>query len=632
VSSLFSVGKRPVPNLYFPMALAVLVAIGPWLGIGPYWTREIILITTLALIVSGLNLSLGYAGELALGQVAIFAVGAYVSGYFAIHVSTDLLLGLLVAVIAALVVGLVTGIPGLRLGGWALAMTSFFLVLLVPDVITIFQTYTGGQAGLVAIPGYTLFGHLLDANQYYLATVVVGIIWFVLFRNLVISRHGSAFLVLRQNPTLASSLGISVQRLKLTAYALGAVPAGIAGVFFGNLDHFISPSDPGPFTFSMSIAVLAGSVLGGSTSVYGAVVGATLLELGPLHTASFQKYSDVVYGVFLIAFGVLLSQGLAGIGRYALARWARRSRPVVTAPAGRAERRPLDVTLPGEPLVVSHVTKRFGGLLALDDVSLDAAPGRVTSIIGPNGSGKTTLLNMISGFYTLSDGTISVGDRAISGQAPHKIARRGVARTFQTPIIPKDLSVLQAVATGRYRTAYSSMPATILRLPSFRRATRADTDEARRILSVLGIGYLENEAAVDQPLGIRRLIEVARVLIAQPRVVLFDEIASGLDDHEVEDLAYVIDQLRVAGATVLLVEHNFKLVLELSDEIHVLANGRLVASGPPDEIASHPAVLQEYLGITPDVVEIGVADAAVATTGLGDSPPGTGTSTAPEAP
>jgi branched-chain amino acid transport system permease protein len=612
MTALLTVRKRPVPNLLFPMVLAILVVVGPWLGIGPYWTREIILITTLALIVSGLNLSLGYAGELALGQVAIFAVGAYVSGYFAINVSTDLLLGLAVAIVAALVVGLVTGIPGIRLGGWALAMTSFFLVLLVPDLITIFQKYTGGQSGLVAIPQYTVFGHVLDTNQYYLATVVVGLVWFALFRNLVTSRHGSAFLVLRQNPTLASSLGISVQRLKLTAYALGAIPAGIAGVFFGNLDHFISPSDPGPFTFSMSIAVLAASVLGGSTSIYGAVVGATLLELGPLHTASFQKYSDVVYGVFLLAFGVLLSQGLAGIGRTLVARRSHRPEPSPTAGV-RAQRRPLDIALPGQTLSIAHVEKRFGGLVALDDVSLAAQPGRVTSIIGPNGSGKTTLLNMISGFYTLSDGTISLGQQVISGQSPHGIARRGIARTFQTPIIPKDLSVIQTVATGRYRPSYSSMPSTILRLPSFRRITREDRAEAERILEALGIGHLSDQAAVDQPLGIRRLIEVARAVIASPSVVLFDEIAAGLDDDEVEDLAGVIDQLRTAGATVLLVEHNFKLVLELSDEIHVLANGRLVASGPPAEIASHPAVLQEYLGITPEA-------AGLDATGLPEAP------------
>jgi branched-chain amino acid transport system permease protein len=247
-------------------------------------------------------------------------------------------------------------------------------------------------------------------------------------------------------------------------------------------------------------------------------------------------------------------------------------------------------------------------------VTLAAQPGRVTSIIGPNGSGKTTLLNMISGFYTLSGGTIVLGGQVISGQSPHRIARRGIARTFQTPIIPKDLSVIQTVATGRYRTSYTSMPSTILRLPSFRRTTRQDRSEAERILEALGIGHLADETAVDQPLGIRRLIEVARVIIAGPSVVLFDEIASGLDDDEVEDLARVIDQLRAAGATVLLVEHNFKLVLELSDQIHVLANGRLVASGPPAEIASHPAVLQEYLGITPDVAGLGVAGSPEAPT------------------
>ena len=589
-----------VPAVVVPLGLAAVVALAPWLGLGIYWNQEIVLTIALALLVSGLNLSFGYAGELALGQVAVYAVGAYVSGYVALNVSSDLFVSLLIAIAAALVIGLVSGYPGLRLGGWALAMTSFFLVLLIPDLVNIFQRFTNGSIGLVGIPPLTFFGHALDASQYYVFAVVVGVLWFAVFRNLVTSRHGSALLVLRRSPVLASSLGIGVRPLKLKAYALGAVPCGIAGVLFANLNHFVSPTNPGPFTITTTIAVLAASVLGGSTSVYGAVVGAMVLQLGPLRVTSFQQYTDAVDGAFLILFGVLLSDGLSGICSRLVARRMRRRDGGGVDPAARAGRERLTAALSGATLEVDSVSKRFGGIAALSDVSLEARPGRVTALIGPNGSGKTTLLNMVCGFYRLDRGSISIGGAPLAGRGPHQVAAAGVARTFQTPIIPQGLTVAETVATGRYSTAYTPMPASVLRLPAHWRGQRADRRGADQALAVAGIAHLANEDAESQPLGIRRLIEVARLVAADPKVVLFDEIASGLDDDEVADLGEIVRELAAAGGTVVLVEHNFGLVLDVADEIYVLANGEVVASGPPAEIRSHPAVLREYLGISAD--------------------------------
>jgi ABC-type branched-subunit amino acid transport system ATPase component/ABC-type branched-subunit amino acid transport system permease subunit len=586
-----------------PLGLAAALSLAPWLGLGIYWNQEVVLTIALALLASGLNLSFGYAGELALGQVAVYAVGAYVSGYVALNLSSDLFVSLLTAIAAALVIGLVSGYPGLRLGGWALAMTSFFLVLLIPDLVNIFQRFTNGSIGLVGIPALTLFGQALDANQYYVFAVVAGVLWFAVFRNLVTSRHGRALLVLRRSPVLASSLGIGVRPLKLKAYALGAVPCGIAGVLFANLNHFVSPSNPGPFTITTTIAVLAASVLGGSTSVYGALAGAVVLQLGPLRVSSFQQYTDAVDGAFLILFGVLLSDGLAGIGSRLVARWTRRGDAAPAEPAARPSRQRLAAALSGGALEIDSVSKRFGGIAALSEVSLQARPGQVTALIGPNGSGKTTLLNMVCGFYRLDQGRISVGGVPLAGRPPHKVAAAGVARTFQTPIIPKGLTVAETVATGRYSTAYTAMPASVLRLPSHWRSQRDDRRAADRALAVAGIAHLANEDAESQPLGIRRLIEVARLVAADPRVVLFDEIAAGLDDDEVRDLGEIVRELASAGGTVVLVEHNFGLVLEVADEIYVLANGEVVASGPPAEIRSHPAVLREYLGISDQALE-----------------------------
>jgi branched-chain amino acid transport system permease protein len=581
---------RRVPSWALPLLIAVVVILFPFIGIDADIRRQVILICTLALLVSGLNLSLGYAGELALGQAAVYAGGAYVSGYMGAHGHTDLLLQLLASSAAALVLGLLTGIPGLRLGSWALAMVSFFLVLLVPDILELFKTQSGGSFGLTGIKPASLFGMELHQQAFYIAVTVITALWLLVLRNLVTSRHGTAFRVLRESPVLASSMGISVFRMKLSAYAVGALPAGIAGCLFANLDHYLSPDS---FGFALSVSILAASILGGSASVYGAAIGAAILQLGPLESTSFQKYALVVYGLLLLVGGVVLSIGIAGIMQNLWSRVERKWIPRLRSAAYVGDQLP---TIDGARLTVRHLVKTFGGLKALQDVSLEAAPGQVTALIGPNGSGKTTLLNMICGYYRVDGGEIQLGSDNTS-RSPFRVARSGVARTFQTPSIPPGITVAEAVRSGRYATQHSSFLSAIFRLPGYRRARANDIEEARRVLALVGLEDLENDEAASLPLGTRRLLEVARSLIARPRVLLLDEAASGLDEDEVDRLADLIRRIRDAGGTVVLVEHNFRLVLSLADQIYVLARGQIIAAGPPAEIEVHPEVLTEYLGV-----------------------------------
>jgi branched-chain amino acid transport system permease protein len=579
-----------LPLWVVPLGIAVLMLFLPQLGVGYSLTRQVQLALILSLLVSGLNLSLGYAGELALGQAAMYAGGAYAAGLLSRAGHTDLALQLLVAGLVALVIGIVTGIPGLRLGSWSLAMTSFFLVLLIPDVIAIFKEHTGGRNGLSGIVPATLLGHPLTPDDYYKVIVVVVAGWFVVMRNIAVSRHGTALRVLKQSPILAASMGINVFRMKLLAYALGAIPAGLAGALFASLDLYVSPE---AFTFTLATTVLASSILGGSASVYGALVGAFVLEFGLNQSGEYERYSLLVTGGFLLVGGVLLTGGLSGVARNL---W----RKVLT----RAPREEVEVgesgeigALHGSSLEVVGVSKAFGGNQALSSVDLTAGPGRVTALIGPNGSGKTTLLNVICGFYRTDAGTIRLGDQELQGLGPDRVARAGVGRTFQTPNIPEGITVLEAVMSGRYSTHRATVLAAVLRLPRYRRVRRADFDEARRVLDLVGIRHLESSEAVALPLGQRRLLEVARCLVSRPGVLLLDEVASGLDEHEVDRLAEVISRVRDAGGTVVLVEHNFQLVLRLADEIVALAHGQLMARGTPEEIENDPKVMSEYLGI-----------------------------------
>lgn len=593
-----AVGRLPLWLL--PLGLGVLLMFAPFLGMDQSWTRQFMLIAIYTLVVSGVNLSFGYAGELALGQVAIYAAAAYTSGILAIR-GWDLALELLAGVAVAAVLGFVSGLPGARLAGWGLAMSSFFLVIMIPDAVNLFREYTGGYSGLAGIPQATLFGATLESDGLYMVVIAVTILWLAVMRNIVKSRHGGALQVLRQSTVLASSLGINVYRTKMTAYVLGAVPAGLAGCLFAHVDLYLAPES---FTFQLAIAFIAASVLGGSASIYGAFAGAFLLEIGPMQTAGFAQYALVAFGVFLVVGGVFLPGGVAGLARQALG--VLRSRLTDPEPVRRTSAAEATIDpIQGKALEVTRLVKEFGGVRAVSEVTLVASPGQVTGLIGGNGSGKTTILNIVSGFYRADHGTVSLAGSVISGRAPHRVARHGVARTFQTPVIPRSLTTLEVLAAARYAGHYTGIVPTVLRLPRYRRQRTLDHEKSVNVLRTLGIEHLRHVTAESLPLGSRRMVEVARALVAEPAVLLLDEPASGLDEGEVEDLGRLVRRVADLGTTVLLVEHNFGLICAVSDVVHVLEFGRLIASGTPDQIQQDPAVVRSYLGEDAETVVAG---------------------------
>lgn len=578
-----------VPSQTFPLIGAALLLALPWLGVSDTWTRQLILIAILALVVSGLNLTWGYAGELSFAQVATYALGAYVGGILTKH-NIDLGVTMIVVIVASAVFGLLVGSIGLRLAGWGLAMVSFFVVLLLPDLTQIFERQTGGLIGLVGVPQPRLFGALLEPRGYYLLVIGCLIVWLATMRNIVTSRQGCVLRIVRESPALATSLGLSVTSVKLKTYALGSVPAGVAGCLFVLLDSFIAPDY---FGLDLSIAILAAAVLGGAESVYGAVLGAAVLQLGPMRITGFERYSYVAYGAFLLLGGVFLSGGIAGqVGRF-VRRTPKRLMPSTQV---RTEADEALQAIPGETLEISGVAKDFGGIRALKGIDLVARSGTVTGLIGANGSGKTTLLNVISGFYTPSAGTVRLGGRDLSGGSPETRARHGVARTFQTPIMPRGVSVVQGVGAARFVQARASITGMALRLPHYRRTRIADRAVALKALDVLGISHLADAPASSLPLGSRRLVEVARAMVAMPAVLLLDEPASGLDQSEVDQLARVVRRLADAGATVVVVEHNFRFICETADQVYVLESGSVLSSGAPAQVRVDQRVISSYLG------------------------------------
>ncbi len=615
-------------RLLLPAIGAVLLLLYPLNG-SAYWMHEIELILVLTLVVSGVNLSFGYAGEVQFGQVFILALSAYVTMILAIHGLNDVLLLLVIGGVVAFVAGLVIALPALRIGGWSLAMASFFLVVTLPDFVAIAQKYTGGLNGLVGIPTPELFGRALSTNQLYWVTAVVAIAWILLFRNFVTSRYGVIFRLLRHSPTLSQSLGFSTFRLKTLAYAFGALPAGLAGCLLGYIAQILTPDT---FSLSEAIGVTAASVLGGIESVYGALVGATLLQLGPENSTSFSDYAPVVYGLFLVFAAVLLRGGVGGLARSGLSAVARRIAPV-TRPA-----EPADVPADDQfsawadgkgerataQLNVSGVSKSYGGVRALNDVSLTADPGHVTALIGSNGSGKTTLLNVICGFAAPTAGTVVLGEDNLVGLSPARVAQEGIGRTFQTPAIPAGVSVLDTVAAGGFHAEPCGVIASMFRWRSHYRSRAATLARAHRYLGVVGLDQIADEDASSLALGTRRLVEVARALCAHPRLLLLDEPASGLSSGEVERLGRIVRLAAADGVAVVLIEHNFGFVSRVSDVVHVLHLGELIATGSPEEVRQDPRVVDSYLGESAHAAEGDQERAAVVREGTvssaGDDP------------
>jgi len=583
------------------IAVVAILAFAPALGLDVSSSRQLVLVCFLALMVSGLNLSYGFAGELSFASPAFYALGSYVTVIVTAHWVNDIVVCLVVGIIGGLLLGLISGIPGLRLGGWMLAVTSFFLILLIPDVVSITQKWTGGYQGANGIPLPNLFGVQLSNNAFITVVVVVTALWFAVFRNLVKSRVGDSLSVLRESPVLAGSLGISVYRTKLTAYAMSGIPASVAGVFFAYLLGFVAPQS---YDLTLAITVLAGCILGGSRSIYGAIVGGAIMQLGPNSISSLGNYALIFYGGFLILMAVALPMGAAGLARAGLGKLRRRvgnEPPAVTGPT--AERVVELPPLPGQLLAIDHVSKSFGGNKALTDVSFVAKPGEIVALIGPNGSGKTTLLNIVSGYYKLDEGSVQVGGKRTSGLSPSRIANAGVSRTFQTPLVAA-LSVRQNIAVARARQSPVSLIETVLRLPRFWRALRQDRVAVSSMLAALGLSAWADAEAQSLPLGTRRLVELARALASLPSVLLLDEVASGLDEEEVAGLSVMIRNVASSGGTVVLVEHNFNLVRDLADRVVVLSQGKVVVADTPEVISRHPEVLRHYLGqkIVPESV------------------------------
>ncbi|HET6781002.1 MAG TPA: branched-chain amino acid ABC transporter ATP-binding protein/permease [bacterium] len=585
------------------LGLIIVLIITPSLVAGRVSLGIFIFIGLFSLIVIGLTLLAGHAGQVSLGQAAFYGIGAYVSAITTLRLGLPPFLGVMLAVSGAAFIAYVIGAPIFLLRGHFLVLGTLGFNIVVDVVIRNVQGLTGGPTGLTGIPPLSV-GRIIivgDRAYYYLIwTLVLLALW--LGRNLIHSRIGRALAAIRASEVTAATLGINPAFFKARMLALSAAFAGLAGAIYVHYLGFVSPS---PFAFNFSIDLLVMSVLGGIAFLPGAVLGTAVLTVlrevlrtimpRLLGTGASAEYEIVIFGLLLAVVVVLAPGGIwpwvAAVFRLNAKRPEFRQESVA---AGLAPSPSLSLQRGETLLKVDKLQKRFGGLLAVSGLSFEVKQGEIYAMIGPNGAGKTTAFNLISGVLRATSGDIAFKGQTITHLQPYAIAGLGVARTFQTPRVFGDLTVLNNVMIGMHRSLGTGFLGSMLGLGR-REDRRAAADAA---------GYLERVGLLDRamdrsgalPFGAQRFLELARALAAQPALLLLDEPASGLSTSERGELVRLIRQIRDAGITVLLVEHDVSLVMGLVDRILVLNYGEQIAEGTPAQVRADPRVIAAYLG------------------------------------
>ncbi len=571
-------------TLFVPAALAVLGLTGAALAftLDSYSLLVMTLIALTAIVCVGLNILLGLSGQISFGHVAFYGIGAYASALLTMA-GVPFALALIMAALITGAIGALLALPAVRVSGPYLAMVTIAFGFMVHHGMMEWRSLTGGANGLMGIPSPEL-GNLAPDTGLALIAVALMVASFAFYHRLFRSGWGRAIRSVKASEIAARSLGFNPLATKTLAFTLSAGLAGLAGAMLSPLMMFISPES---FPFTQSILFVLAVIVGGAGTVFGPLLGAVLIVLIPellsaMAEARLLLFAGVLLGVLWIA-----PRGVLGVLQK---RWAA---PPAEMPPARPDLALLgralscDTVAPAG-LQVKDIGIRFGGVQAADKVSFTAPPGEITSIIGPNGAGKTTVLNMVSGFYRPDTGSIGLGTE-LAGQPAWKIARAGVARTYQTTQLFSEMSVLEnllvAMQQGRLQDGW-----------------RGEQPEqkalALQLLALVGYRGSVNTPAEDLPHVDRRLVEIARALAMAPRVLLLDEPAAGLSRADTNKVSALLRTIAGFGIAVILVEHDMTMVMSVSDRILVLDSGHPIACGEPEAVRNNPDVVRAYLGST----------------------------------
>lgn len=628
-------------------ALALLASVPFFIG-NPYALGLLTLLTIYGILLIGLDVSVGYLGQVNLAQAAFLGIGAYASGLCVTRLGFGLFPSLGVSLLTGLVFGGILAYPALRLEGPQFALSTLSFSALTVTTLNELEWLTGGAQGL-QLKRPPLFGHPLTSSGFYWFCLIFLVLVWLGMKNLLSSNWGRAFEAIRDSPVATDAMGVGTRRYRILAFAFGSAVGSLAGGLYAFNFQYLQPQT---FVYELMVILLLGIVLGGRKNLWGAMAGATLIVLLPNLISErffFQMFSFIgfvlavisglssarkkarptfqnsaplialsllmmggflikntedwrkaIFSILLFSVVVGLPNGIMGaVGMY-LSRLFRIEPPPLPRPSSEEDVLPKK-RRNGPLLELFNVKRYFGGIRAVDGITLNIDSGTIHGIIGPNGSGKSTLVNLISGLYSPTEGKILLAGTPIPPGSLLKAARCGVSRTFQNPQLFLEMTALENVMValrGVYRAPL------LFVLSGFARMEEIHARE--KGLAFLRLVGLENEAralAKDMTYGSQRMLEIARALATAPELLILDEPAAGLAHPDILRQIEIIRKINQTGITIILIEHHMDVVNQLCNRVTVLDGGKMIAEGTPGEVKRNSKVIEAYLGEVRDSLQ-----------------------------
>lgn len=525
------------------------------------------------------------AGVMSFASAGFAAVGAYTSALLSIHLHVPFIPNILIGGLAASIIALLLGLPLLRLKGIFLGIATVAFGEIIRVVLSNWE-FAGGSLGLMGIPVKTNFIYLL----------AVIILFVHIIRTIERSKFGLAIMAIQQDETVASSFGVNAAGIKTFVFVISGFIAGVGGVLTAHYRNVISPGD---FGFHELVKITTNVVVGGFGSVAGPLLGGTGLTLLPELFHFAEGAQTLICGIIIILVILYLPKGLISLPVFGYLTGK------IPLKVGKAMYYPLPSGCAPHPgphseqadngftVEVKNLTKRYGGLTAVQDCSFSIKKGEVLGIIGPNGAGKTTVLNLLTGLDRPTGGEINISGVSLSQLPSYKVVRLGLSRTFQNIRLFHAFTVFQNVLMGQYWLLPGDL------LSAFALKPDAATRERARVMEILAKVGLAEEAGLmagQLSYGSQRRLEIARALATRPKILLLDEPTAGMSAPEMTELAKLIMKIKNEGISVILVAHDMDFIATVCDRVIVLNFGVKLAEGTPHQVRKNTEVIEAYIG------------------------------------